>query len=190
MSYTVNPYLIDIEELRRIYGSHDEDLVRQIEENFVEDIHFYNEEAIDIFGETTVTINQALRELVDGRCRQNDVWQYGCALEFVCRHIGKPLPNNQFDNLHGRGLLILSFIKIIDELVFKSKSPVPIPLLEKNGIQHVGHITYEAAHKQFSQKKPLFLPDEDDIWKLNLQEQFYSWIEIAVQMKRGIITFL
>jgi hypothetical protein len=64
--------------------------------------------------------------------------------------------------------------------------------LENNGIQHIGHITYEAAHKQFSQKKPLFLPDEDEdgIWKMSLQEQFYSWIEIAVQMKRGIITFL
>src|SRR5262245_51472157 len=99
MSYTISAYVVDIDALRRVYGSQDTQLVQAIEHHFQDDIEFYNEQAADLFGEETITINRALQEIMRGGCSQRNVWQYRCALEFVCQYLGEALPNDQFEAL-------------------------------------------------------------------------------------------
>jgi len=161
MSYTISAYVVDVDALRRVYGSHDTQLVQAIEHHFEDDIGFYNEQAADLFGEETITINQALEEIIRGGCSQRNLWQYGCALEFVCQYLGEALPNDQFEALGGAGLGMVDDLEGVGDLIFRSTPPIPIPLLE-DGIQHIGHMTYESAREQLAQLRGLRTDTADE----------------------------
>jgi hypothetical protein len=190
MSYSIHAYRVDIDKVRNIFASRRFEIIPPIEEIFREELEFYNEEAQDLFGDDTITVNDALKEILEGVFSQDKVWQYAVALEFLCEYLGKRLQDDEYDALHGAGLGIFAEIEPISSLVFDSGSPIAIPLLGKDQIQSIGHLTYEEIVQRLRNLEQLVFEDEDKEWKQALYRQYQEWLRSAFNAKEGIITFL
>jgi hypothetical protein len=98
MSYTVYPYLVDLAQLRTLYGCRDSVLLAAVEEENAEQLR--EDEMGDLWGGPecvpTPTLRVALHEVIAGTVPPvDDVWQYWYAYELLCRRFGTPLPNDQ-----------------------------------------------------------------------------------------------
>jgi hypothetical protein len=118
MSYTVTPYLIDLEVLRRAVGSKDEAFLSAVIQGDPD--RFRGEEA----GGDKVSLGRALRHLVMGETPEPKwAYQYGYALEQLCRHLGEPLPGDLWSGIHWEVVEETG----LDELFDRSGPPVPLP---------------------------------------------------------------
>src|SRR5690348_7421779 len=111
MSYVAHPYLVDLQYLQRLFGSHDAEMAQAIERDNVE--WFAYEEVphpVMRFNLNTREIShgmseppefllrQALYEFFAGRVsRPDQAHQYVYAMMLVCAHIGTELPYDQFE---------------------------------------------------------------------------------------------
>jgi len=119
MSYTLVPYLVDLDELRRVVGSGDAALLERARER-----------APDTFAEPErdeddeeVSVGTALRHLVMGEPPQADsAHQYGYALEHLCAVLGRGLDAGWWEAIRWPVLDATGMSEVLD-----SGPPVPLP---------------------------------------------------------------
>jgi hypothetical protein len=190
MSYTVNPYLVDLDRLRNIYGSGDELIAIDIEKSLVKEIENFNEWIDEGWPEGTPKIDEVLRANIKGLFP----WAYGKApykgaLELLCIYVGIRLPNDEFEGIHISGLKSIKGYSYFEKLVFSSPSPVAFPGSEQDNMYRVGHITFQEAQQMLADLPPVNILDIETDWFELAYAQFYSWLEASFQYRQGIVTF-
>lgn len=90
MSSTLSVYAIDLERLRQIAGSGDQVAMKEIADSQREFLQGIDE----IDEETEMRCVDALAEIINGSISdEGPGYLYGYALEAICAHLGKTLPN-------------------------------------------------------------------------------------------------
>src|SRR5262245_20294634 len=196
MSYHVQPYLVDLDRLHQVYGSHNTDLVAAIEWQQFEyyryaigEIAGLNCELVEAGEPTILTVHEALCRSVAGEMpAAHEYSSYGLALILFCQQLGTRLPNDEFTFLAPAGVGFLEQAAPIAALLFHSSSPGPIAFPKDLGI---GHFTWEqAAHQLATWQSIVVAEDADDrVWEEEISAQYRGWLEEAVHTRRGIVTF-
>jgi hypothetical protein len=187
MSYSVNAYLVELGRLCATYGSHDYALVQAIQRHCADRIAFHNEWA----DRAPVSLVQALQEIIDGDLHHPDhAYQYAYALEMLCRYLGETLPNEEFVGLRSPGLVFIQRLRGLDF----SQRPLPIPELPVPGDgPDIGYVTSGEARDFLGD--PTLPGGEgtdayDRAWEVAVQEQYRSWLRVAVDRQMDVVIFL
>jgi len=97
MSYPLTPYLVDIEAVRAALGSGDEALLATIVDQDPDQL------ADDGGADDELPVGLALRHLILGDPPVvESAYQYGYALEHLCRHFGEALDSDGWESIRGR----------------------------------------------------------------------------------------
>jgi hypothetical protein len=121
MGYSTLVYGVDIDRLRSTFGSHDETWLREVEQEFADDLRQNDGRFSDEIRRGAPTLGEALAQILRGEItgHAGTGFQYGYAVELLCKHLGHPLDNDDL-------------IEFVDDLeiptgVLSSGPPLPIP---------------------------------------------------------------
>jgi hypothetical protein len=169
MGYSANVYAVDLERLRAAVGSMNLALLQQIKRSQADEF----EASDDRFGDAAhsdLTLEQALEELIEGRVSSPACgFQYGYALELLCRGLGKHLTT-----VGGRELFE-------DTPLARVRLPDDFP--------RISYLTAEEVRAELErrpEREAAFAADEGlaEEW-----EEFAKCLVSARRRKTGIVTF-
>jgi hypothetical protein len=130
VSYSLNPYLVDLDALARAVGSKDESIIAAVT---ARDPEAFAEDDGD---DEEISLGRALRDLVMGNPPvEESAHQYGYALEQLCDHLGKRLDGE--DVWEGIRWEVLEATGM--EEIMERKPPVPLP--KTDDFPAIGHLT-------------------------------------------------
>jgi hypothetical protein len=207
MSYTLIPYLVDLEALRRAAGSKDEALIAAAAER---EPGLFEPENAD---EDEIPEGEALRHLVMGTPPdKRSTHQYGYALKSLCEHLGERLDADYWESIHWDVLEATG----MEEILTRTGSPVPLPPIDSfPAIGHLkaadiaamvaklgdGHLKTAAPSgrkprrslrawllglllSRFSRREPL---SEGDLREL--LDEYESWLRQAAAKQKSLVFF-
>jgi hypothetical protein len=188
MGYNLRVYLVDTEEIKRIPGSNDTELLEEILEARGDDFADYDEQQ-DPFGEDydpPFTHAEALREIFAGRYTRPDCGvYYGWAFDLLCAYLGKWMHqrgNNwptawlsRLDAALAEGRVDLRFWGGLVE-----KCPVPLPP-NPDSIPGIGHWTYEQIVTALPKFEEMVGRVEDKALLLSLKEDMLLWLRAGAK---------
>lgn len=188
MSYTVHPYLVDLQKLRKVYGSKDTNLATAIEAQCAEYIARHDRRHA-----SAPPLVDALRQVINGEARQEEfAWQYGYALELLCIYLGVRLPNDHFEGLRGAAINMIGEIDGLRELNHGSK--LPIPVAAPSDFPAITFISDQDAVDKLTRYRPRAASaeesDADQQWLKDVQDQYQTWLQESARSQRAIIAFL
>jgi hypothetical protein len=209
VSYTVYPYLVDLEHLRALHGSKDEVLLQSLEAAFAD--RFADDEGNSTilnydgrYGEGTWVrvsneelepdlprLRKALHELLYGEeTEAEDGIKHIEALQLLCEHTGIALPHDEFIGLNSGCFRAFEHIADLHKLI-EDFDP-PIPLLPTWGVAAISCLTAKEAADRLSQFVVATLPADqaEPKWITAAQEQYRNWLHEVVVSERDLITFL
>jgi hypothetical protein len=130
MSYSLIPYVVDLDQLRNAVGSKDEALISALIAGDPE--RFQDEDPDD----EEISLGKALRQLIMGEpLDAGSAHQYGYALKELCGHLGEEVAERDlWESIHWEVLESTG----ADELLNQSGSPVPLPRIES--FPNIGHL--------------------------------------------------
>jgi len=133
MSYTLLPYLVDLDALRGALGSRDEALFAAI-------VGGDPDEFADDGEDGELSLARALRHLIQGKpLLATAAYQYGYALEHLCRYYGEMLPSDCWESIRWQVLEQTGFAEVLD------RTGPPVPLPPSTDFPRIAHLTPEAA---------------------------------------------
>lgn len=142
MSYGVHAYAVDLDALKKVLGSGDSVLAKRLAKKFADELRQIDDTGFDEGGPSTA---DCLRTLVvegvdaaNAAAEDEEVpgYQFGYALEIVCRELGEWLPNRAFSGMGSE------YFDTVDAALKAAKSkrtissivnrgdPVKLPLIE------------------------------------------------------------
>ncbi len=195
MGYSVEAYLVPLDQLQPLYGAADNTLIEAIERRLADEIAELNtwlEEDWDI---PAPTIEQVVRATIAGQFPwPYEQAPYQAVLQLFCKYVGEVLPNAMFTGLSPLGVRYgESEDPPMGMLVFRSKAPVIIPGIEDAHMYRVGHITHNIAAQMLKEREPSHAAQLDcdvpENWEQCAAAQFHGWLEAAVRTPRAIVTF-
>ena len=180
MGYGTLVYGVDIARLRSTYGSQDQTLLKEMEREYADDLRQNDERFRDEIRRGAPPLREALAQIVRGKItgKQGTEFQYGYAVELLCKHLGRPLENEDL-------------IEFVDDLeiptgVLSSGPPLPIP--PPLDFPVIGFLTAEQVREEYAQLKDQdFSHDDEDIEAA--REEFRSYLRQANDQGLGIVVF-
>lgn len=89
MGYSASFYSVNLEGIKKVFGSNNPELLKEIEranqDEFESSDDFFNDE----IEEGAPTLMNALRGFFSGNVSQEHAWQNWYACELICRHLGE-----------------------------------------------------------------------------------------------------
>ena len=191
MSYSVFVYSVNLDRLGHLFGSKDKQVVLEIKKQFSDDIKEHNDWFEEEIKGGAPTLNQAIEEIVEGVITHElNSWQYGYALEIICRYMGKQLSSESLESLNSSGLQLLESIDGVGELVLHSRPPMSIPIPQD--FPTIGHMPYQTVVDKLAKLTSIefsgseaYIDWQDDVW-----EEYKQWLEEAKASCQGLVTFL
>ena len=208
MGTTLTPIAVDLDKLRAACGSRDRALLDSVVRKFRRDFEQFDEmgEDLDAGGDddppagSTLTMKEALGHLVMGEeYNPKAGFMYGYALEFLCRHIGTKLPNDQWSSLRSSWSWFPDVDNALEELGVPEGrlrvqghlrgrgSPVPIPAIADYPV--IGYLRRDEirlAAGDLDEGKVQSLECEDMREGLG---ELLTWIRKCLKTKRDLICF-
>lgn len=139
MSYSLTPYFVDLEQLRRSIGSKDETLLASVAaaDPVGDDDESGHDEAGDEAGE--IPLQRTVRHLVMGEpLDARSAHQYGYALKELCSHLGEAVPERDcWESIHWEVLEATGMEAVLEQ----TGSPVPLPPIAD--FPAIGHLPAE-----------------------------------------------
>lgn len=191
MSYGLNPYAVDVDALVAKHGCDDRNFLRKVEREFAAPLE-RDEQQLARERERNPwrpSLRDALRRFVAGDTRHSSygerLWYgpyYGYTMEMLCRILGRPLYNSEFEDIRS------SFLDKIEVMTTLLKSPPPLPLTDPRDFPFVHHLT---ANQVLQENKRLASWNgwSADRVVLSAQEQYREWIADATATGQGIVAF-
>lgn len=179
MSYILTAYILDIDQLKSVFGSNDQKLLNAIRENQVERLEELDECFEDEIEEGAPTTFAAIEQIVAGVITNSDdaAFQYGYAIEFICQELGERVLTDD--------LGILSVLKLNTKL---SQPRLPLPIPQPEDFPEISFLTaYEVTteHSRFTEEK--------STWPQNKlrksREEFFEILSRARQSGKDLVTF-
>jgi hypothetical protein len=136
MSYTLSPYLVDLDGLRRAVGGKDSALFKAVVDGNPAAFGEESDEEYDE-DEEEISLRTALRQLIMAEPFAKDsLHQYGYALEQLCRHLGEEVVGRDlWSGIHWNVLEDTG----VEEMLFQTGAPVSLP--PSDDFPRIGHIT-------------------------------------------------
>jgi hypothetical protein len=179
MSYSLSPYQVDLDALRRAVGSRDESLLAVM---VADDPRLAEPEKA---GRTRreIPLGRALRHLVMGEpAVEGSAHQYGYALEALCKHLGGSLPSAEWAGVSWFALEATG----LDGLMTGAGPPVTLPPIED--FPAIGHLgADEVAERAASPARDR--PGGVDPEYLPLIDEFQGWLRTAASGRNGLVFF-
>jgi hypothetical protein len=134
MSTATSIYAVDLRPLRAACGSNDADLLQRITDTHRDDIRESNEWHEDAIAAGALTLEAALAELIQGTFSgpPSTAFQYGYALELLCKHLGERVWTDELGEIEGIGFA---------QALALSGPPIPIPIPEDFPV--IGYMTHQ-----------------------------------------------
>jgi hypothetical protein len=176
MGYSTTMYAVDLEDVVRAQGSKDGSLVAKIVKRYAADIEESNAWFEEELADGAPTLDEALRQIVDGAPLDADYgFQYGYALELLCRHFGARVDEDQIGFIEHLGLRT----KLNDE-----RPPIEIP--EPDDFPKISHLKRDELGPEIaSLEKQLAAPGEQH----DAQEKFIKQLRRAQDRAKAVVTF-
>ena len=186
MSYTLEPFLVDLAEIRKAVGGGDAELISAVMEYHPEAFEMGVEDAQDEVeeDEEEISMSQALTELISGKLTSPDsAHQYGYALKELCDYLGEDVDRDMWCGVRW----IAMEESGLDKIVEGSGSPVPLP--DNPGtFPTIGYLTREKVRERVSQLGDDHLTADDDDMQ-ELLDEYEEWLRAAAEQNKDIIFF-
>ncbi len=200
MSYTVCPYLLKIDDLKKAVGSRDDALFAAVlKHNADEDGEEWdddeeeNDECVDTDeddedDDERMVTKAAIRAIIDGNLQSKTIQphQYGYALEAICRYMGNQEFVEALESVRGSWTFEEMWPWILG-----SKSPVSLPD-EGDDFPYVGHIRLADIQAELDRTKALDFSDCDEDEQemyTEIREGLVELYETALEKQMDIVTF-
>jgi hypothetical protein len=174
MSYVLTAYLVDLGDLKSVFGSKDQSMIRAIEPVI--------EETYDDDQDEADAQRAAVQALVMGEALDpGKAAQYQCALWDICREKGEELLPDawggiRWDSVEACGL---------EELLTKTGPPVPLP--PHQDIPFVGHVRHENIAQYIEAAEDQKAKADPNVG--DLLDEYIGWLEMAQSKNRDIVFF-
>ena len=180
MGYSTVVYAIDIDRLRNVFGSDDQELLQTVEKKYDKALRRSDETFQSRIRDGAPTRREALRQIVAGTISGSDsaAFQYGYALELLCKHLGRVLDNDDL-------IAFISDLEIPTSLI-ESGPPIPIP--KSADFPSIGYLTAEQVREEYAPLKDQDLSHEDEEIE-EAREEFLSYLRRARKNGLGIVSF-
>ena len=173
MSYTLVPYMIDLDRLRAAVGSKDAALVEAVRSKGPEQ---FDSDEYDL------TLGQALTQLVMGeKLGRDDTHQYGYALEKLAAHLGRRLPLDLWSGVRWAAMEDSGVAPIMD-----SGPPVNLPKIDD--FPTIGYLPREQIADMVGKMGDEGLTNEDEELE-ELLKEFEAWLREAAKAKQDLLLF-
>lgn len=180
MGYSAQAYAVDIDRIRSAFGSRDETLLRAIEQAFADDLRRSDEWFSGEISRGAPTLREALAQILRGKItgREGTEFQYGYAVELLCKHLGHSLDTDD-------GFEFVDDLELPTSLT-TSGPPLPIPTLTDFPV--IGFLTANQVGEEYARLKDQDLShDDEDI--AAAREEFRSYLQQANDLGLGIAMF-
>jgi hypothetical protein len=166
MSNTLWLYHIDLDKIKDVYGSKNQDLLQKI---MIKNEKKYEDELM---------INEALDHVFFAKpMKKNEANVYGFALEQICKVLGKKVKSNI---LEGAGSNFLCKLKSVKPLLDRAVIPIP----KNKDFPGIGYLTCEECKyistKGFSSLHPGYATEQNELLEI---------IEYTAKTKKDLIGF-
>lgn len=192
MGYSFNVYSVELAKLKKVWGSEDETLKKALLKKQKAAIAENDENwADEIADEEVPSLTTAIDDIFAGEAQHEDSgFQYGYALEVICKHLGKRIDEEEFT----------WFDEFLDPLLKKRKQPsvekllgrnvYPMPIPEPDDFPEIGTIDTKgiAALAKALDAIEDDAEDNDDVTEILVEVR--KWIASAKQAKRQIVWFV
>jgi hypothetical protein len=166
MSSTLWLYHIDLDKIKKVYGSKNQDLLQKI---IIKNEKRYEDELM---------INEALDHIFFAKpMKKNEASVYGYALEQICKVLGKKIKSNI---LEGVGSDFIHKLKPVKPLLDREVIPIP----KNKDFPGIGYLTGEECklilEKGFPSLHPRYATEQNELLEI---------IEYTAKKKKNLIGF-
>jgi hypothetical protein len=204
MSYTVSPYLLKIDDLKKVVGSNDQTLFTAVLKNKAEedgdvweeepeendecvDDDNDNEEDDDENIDDEDGIKQAICAIINGDLNNENIepYQYGYALEVICQYLGEREFIEALESVRGSWTFNEMWSWILE-----SKPPVPIP--DDGDFPCIGHLYHADIQKELDRTNALDFSNRNEKEQemyTEIRESLVELYETAIKEQFDIMTF-
>ena len=188
MSYHLTAYLVDLGQIRSLIGSNDGTALARLERALAKAMQLRGNKKIARVAKDAPSVLTSLRRMVRGdlepanspdRARHGPYNGYG--LQFMCHHLGRRLPGEQFEGIHSSFLDHVAIIKPFLD------APPPFPLTHPRDFPFIHHFSARAVKREFGRLRQLDL--SEDVQVAAGQLQYLSWLAEASIWKKDLIAF-
>lgn len=200
MSYTISPFLVKIEDLKKAVGSKDRSLMIAVLQNRAKEYQEtfdeseldaeQNSETDEEEDEESWNTVEAVKAWINGDLNSEKIqgFQYGYALEAICMSFGERVFIEPLESVRSSSYFEEQWSWFMD-----SKSPIPYPE-EGDDFPYIGHLNLAdiPAELQRTQKLDFEDCDEDEDeqeWFEEIREELVPLYEKALEQKKDIVTF-
>lgn len=183
MSYSTTLYAVDIEHLQATFGSQDAALLANIERKYAGEIADSNTSFDEEIAEGAPTRQKALREIIDGEITRPDYgFQYGYALEYLCRHLGEIVASRFLNGVFGS-------LADLEVDTFLAQDRLPLPLPEPDDFPFISYMTPEEITEELQRLAGMDLsyPEDEEIEAE--RHDFRDCLKKAEAAQLGIVAF-
>ena len=182
MSYSLVPYFVDLDQLRRVVGSKDETLIAAVHASDPARFDDAGGENDDGYGEE-LSLGAALSQLVMGeKLNKSHAHQYGYALERVCEHVGQRLTCNLWCGVRWAAMEDTG----VDAILTRSGPPVKLPPIPD--FPTIGYLDRQEVRAMVEQMGEEGLGHEDAELR-ELLKEFEGWLREAAGSGKDLILF-
>lgn len=173
MSYTLQPYMVDLARLRATIGSKD---ARLIESIYKTDPEKFDYDGYDL------TLRQALTQIVMGeKLGAEATHQYGYALKELAKHLGKPLPLDLWCGVRWEAMEDSGIA-----MVMKSGPPVELPAIPD--VPCIGFLERDKIADMITRMGDEGLTNDNDELE-ELLKEFEGWLREAAEARQDLLFF-
>ncbi|MDZ4834714.1 MAG: hypothetical protein SGJ27_13130 [Candidatus Melainabacteria bacterium] len=156
MSYSIAVYAVDINKIKQVCGSNDQELLATIKRQHAERLEDADEWFVDEIKAGAPSLFDAVSALVLKQEMNKDfAFQYGYALEVLCNQFGQQI-DSEFESMSGG-----YFWELPDSIqsLVTTGAPVVIPAIED--FPTIGHKSLSDVRQELG-AQPKFDPDSDE----------------------------
>lgn len=192
MGYSFSVYAVDLEKLKAVWGSADDKVKNALKKKLADDITENDETwAEQIASEGVPSTETALDDIFAGKAtKRKHGFQYGYALEIICRHLGKRVDD-----------LDMTWVdELIDPLLKKHKKPnaqkllgsgsFPMPIPKPADFPEIGTIDAAGMTALGAALDAIEEDAEDDDDATEVIEELRGWLASAKKAKKQIVWFI
>ena len=186
MSYQLSAYLVNLAEIRAIVGSKDRSTLARLERELAKLSKERGNSKTGQPSRDAPGVLTSLRRIFRGEVEPPDSPERlrhgaynGYALEFICRSLGRKLPNDQFQDVHSS---FLDAVGIIAPLV---ESAPPLPLTNPRDFPFVHHLPARAVKQELGRLRQLNLSGNVEVAAGQLQ--YLSWLAEGTFRKKDLV---
>jgi len=203
MGHEITPYLVDEPTIAAFFGSKDERLIADVLAAFPDEVSKNEQSFATQIAAGAPTLEGALRAMANRETSRDPMphaFQYGYALELLCRHLGTRIMDDEHPELAASIRVNPRGLRMTKELEwFLSLTHPPIPIPKPEDFPAVGFLSRnQAARRSAGIGDGTIDPTDPALppwwrrWAKSLgaeRDRYAAWLKRAVRERKDLIAF-